>query len=87
MITGHEGRQKTLAIRQSTKDRIVDGSAMMAIRVSRHIACERMKAEIVRLKVPHNAPVTVAIKGFDDPLIDTGALRDAIDYRIVPKLI
>lgn len=86
-ITRHEGRWQTIAVQQITKLMNGDGSAMMALHMIGHIAVEQMKSEIVRFKVPHNAPLTVANKGFDDPLIDTGALRDAIDYRIVPKNI
>lgn len=86
-ITRHEGRWQTLAMQQLTKLMNGDGTAMMALHMIGHIAVEQMKSEIVRFKVPHNAPLTVANKGFDDPLIDTGALRDAINYRIVPKSI
>ena len=32
---------------------------------------------------PHNAPLTIANKGFDDTLMDTGKLSKSIDYRVV----
>lgn len=86
-IARHEGRWQTLAMQQLTKLMNGDGTAMMALHMIGHVAVEQMKSEIVRFKVPHNAPLTVANKGFDDPLIDTGALRDAINYRIVAKSI
>lgn len=31
---------------------------------------------------PENSPATVYLKGFNDPLIETGTLLDSIDYRI-----
>ena len=31
---------------------------------------------------PSNAAATVAIKGFDKPLIDTGHMRNSVDYEV-----
>lgn len=42
------------------------------------MAVNDLKDEIKQFKDPHNAPLTVANKGFDDPLIETGKLRDSI---------
>lgn len=47
------------------------------------LAVTQMKAEITKFKTPKNSGLTVANKGRDDPLVDTGALRDAISYEIV----
>ncbi|MNN26785.1 hypothetical protein D3C81_1403030 [compost metagenome] len=41
-----------------------------------------VKQEITDLRTPPNAPSTIAGKGSDNPLIDTGALRQAIHYVI-----
>jgi hypothetical protein len=41
------------------------------------------KKTIEKWKTPPNAPLTVANKGFNNPLIDTGKLRDSITYEIV----
>ena len=38
---------------------------------------------IRELSSPSNAPVTVARKGTDNPLIDTGRLRQSVTYRVV----
>lgn len=43
---------------------------------------EALKEEITNYPPP-NAPSTVRIKGFDDPLIESGRLRDSISYREV----
>ncbi len=34
---------------------------------------------------PPNAPATIARKGFDKPLIDTGTMQRAVDYEVKPK--
>ncbi len=31
---------------------------------------------------PPNAPLTIALKGRDDPLVETGSLRDSVAYRV-----
>lgn len=41
-----------------------------------------MKSQIKGYIRPHNAPLTIANKGFDDTLIDTGKMLNSIDYRI-----
>ena len=33
-------------------------------------------------KYPHNSPRTIEQKGFDMPLVDTGAMRDGVEYKI-----
>lgn len=40
---------------------------------------------IEALKTPPNAPSTIARKGADNPLIDTGQLRRSIDFKVVMK--
>ena len=35
-----------------------------------------------RSKLRPNAPSTIAKKGFDAPLIDTGKLQEVIDYEV-----
>ena len=47
----------------------------------------KMGADDVRLSLlawstPGNAPSTIAKKGFDDPLIDTGKMYDEINYYV-----
>ena len=48
---------------------------------------EAMKKDIVSIigdtsQLRHNAPSTIAKKGFDAPLYDTGKLKAAIDYKV-----
>lgn len=37
---------------------------------------------IAEFSDPPNAPFTIAKKGFDDPLVETGHLRDSVTHRI-----
>jgi len=43
-----------------------------------------VQRKITALKDPPNAPSTVKKKGSDNPLIDTGRLRQSIDYDVRP---
>ncbi len=47
----------------------------------------RIKANIVEKMNPHNAPLTIANKGKDDPLVDTGSLLKSISYRVISNEI
>lgn len=41
--------------------------------------------KITNLKEPPNAPMTIALKGSSNPLIDKGEMREDVNYRIVNK--
>ena len=41
-----------------------------------------VQRKIVALKDPPNAPSTIAKKGSANPLIDTGRLRQSIDFEV-----
>jgi len=42
-----------------------------------------IQQKITSIRNPGNAPLTVANKGSSNPLIDTGAMRQAVTYRVV----
>lgn len=44
-----------------------------------------LKDTLAKLSQPANAPLTAERKGFNNPLIDTGLLRDSIDYFVINK--
>lgn len=46
---------------------------------------DALKATILSWNSPSNSPATVALKGFNDPLIETGNSYDAIKSRIVQR--
>lgn len=41
-----------------------------------------IKVKITRLAAPPNAPSTIARKGSSNPLVDTGALRNAVNFSL-----
>lgn len=44
-----------------------------------------MQLVITEFSSPANAPFTVAKKGFDNPLIETGHMRDSVDFKVGRK--
>lgn len=53
-----------------------------ALEASVKIATRSIQKYVWDLKVPENAPETIARKGFDDPLIHTEQMVNSIDYKI-----
>lgn len=45
----------------------------------------QLRLYLTDISSPSNHPFTVARKGSSNPLIDTGRMRQAIDYRVVKK--
>lgn len=43
---------------------------------------ELVKERIIGLKSPPNSPLTISLKGFDDPLIETKTMLNTVRYRI-----
>lgn len=41
-----------------------------------------LQNEIISWSTPPNSPKTVAEKGFNDPLIETGHMLETVDYRV-----
>lgn len=44
-----------------------------------------LKQVIKEWSVPMNAPLTIELKGFNDPLIDTGKMLDSVEYQLGRK--
>lgn len=44
-------------------------------------AADTIRKTIAGFNKPPNAPSTVKVKGRDDPLVDTGHMRDSVDYE------
>ena len=53
----------------------------LAGRVGAHIQ-GKIRDSITALKEPPNAPETVRLKGSSDPLLDTGTLRNSVDWEV-----
>lgn len=56
-------------------------SAIEALEEFGEYAKEGIKRSVIDFNNPPNAPATIAAKGFDDPLIWTGQLRDSIKHE------
>ena len=41
-----------------------------------------MQEEIEKFSIPMNAPLTIFLKGFNDPLIDSGKMLDSVEYQL-----
>lgn len=48
-----------------------------------NVAVGMVQQKITDVKTPPNAASTIAKKGSDNPLIDTGALRQSINYEVI----
>lgn len=46
---------------------------------------EWVRKKILETNSPHNTPLTISLKGFDDPLIETGRMYDTVRYKLSRK--
>lgn len=46
------------------------------------MAVDDIRAEITSLSSPPNSPITIALKGSSNPLIDTGQMRTAVTWKV-----
>lgn len=69
---------------ENSIERILEGKSTFRQEYTRlgPIAVNDMKGVIDEWTSPPNSPVTVEIKGFNDPLILTGHMRDSVDYKV-----
>ena len=44
---------------------------------------ESLQQEILDFAEPRNADTTIKLKGFNDPLIETGTMYDSVEYRVI----
>ena len=47
------------------------------------VAAAKVQVYMTELKTPPNAPSTIKKKGSSNPLIDTGAMRQSVTYKVV----
>ena len=68
----------------SSAERILLGQATLDSVLTKlgTLAEQDVKNEITSLRSPPNSPVTIAMKGSDNPLIDTGEMRNAVRYKV-----
>jgi hypothetical protein len=61
------------------------GDAKRALGLLGEEIASDLKISINELVDPPLSPTTVALKGFDKPLIDTGHMRDSVTYRVTDE--
>jgi hypothetical protein len=81
--TVDEGRAKYAKLLRQAVERMVDGVPVpLAMGVVGETLVGDVQRKIRNRIPPPNAPSTIARKGSDVPLIDTGRLRQSIDYEL-----
>lgn len=83
--TVDENRAKYLkALTAATGKGIDKGRATMARELGKvgQVAVGDVQRKIRDIDTPPNAPSTIRQKGFDNPLIETGRLRQSIDFKV-----
>lgn len=77
-------RGKYLTAMRSQAKAILMGQASMKIVMSRLGAMAQgdIQKEITTLSSPPNSPVTIAMKGSSNPLIDTGIMRQSVTWKL-----
>ena len=70
----------------SSAERILLGQATLDSVLTKlgTLAEQDVKNEITSLRSPPNSPVTIEMKGSDNPLIDTGEMRNSVRYKVEP---
>lgn len=84
-----EGAPKFVRVIELGLPKVLAGEQPMSWLMHRvgNIAKSEVQQKITDVKTPPNARSTIARKGSDNPLIDTGALRNSIDYLIIDDTV
>lgn len=61
------------------------GDAKRALGLLGEEIASDLKISINELTDPALSPTTVALKGFDKPLINSGQMRDSVSYRVIEE--
>lgn len=75
---------RAVAVMASGLARVIRGQASVPgmYRRAGEAMREDMRRVITAWSNPPNAPFTIAMKGFNDPLIETGAMRAKVEFRV-----
>lgn len=79
-----KNRSKYLDAMKTSASKILRGETSLSTVLNKLgiFAQGHIQAEITSLKSPPNAPATIKRKGSSNPLIDTGAMRAAITWKL-----
>lgn len=66
-------------------DLLVDNNfnAAKTLDLAGHAIAGQLRQEIIETMSPRNAPSTVARKGFDKPLVDSGHMLQSVDHQVL----
>lgn len=81
-VKGNKGKYKSFLKAHAAQ--ILKGTMSLNSALTRLgiVASDDIKKEIDATLSPPNSPVTIAMKGSSHPLIDTGAMRQSVTYRV-----
>lgn len=67
--------------------RILEGKSSFATeyKILGPVAVKDMKQSIADWDTPPNSPITIADKGFNNPLIDSGLMYESVDFKVEKK--
>lgn len=84
--TFDQNRNAWLSLTATLKDKVMSGQMEIdsALSVIGRKIQDDIRQKIVSLRTPPNSPRTIKNKRSSNPLIDTGQLRQSINYRVVP---
>jgi hypothetical protein len=82
--TMSENEEKYIKLDERLINLIIDGKldALQATEILGQQAKKDVQQKIVDIKEPPNSEKTIAAKGSSNPLIDTGQMRQSIDYVV-----
>lgn len=79
-----KNRRKYLAAMKTAGAKILRGEATLEQTMNKLgiLAQGDIQEEITNLRTPPNSPTTIAMKGSDNPLIDTGEMRSKVTWEV-----
>ena len=81
-IRDNRGAYKRAMHVSALKILLGETSLQTVLRTLGNKAQDDIKAEIVSLSTPPNSPLTIELKGSQNPLIDSGLMKDSVRWKI-----
>ena len=78
LVKAHYGDINDIAMGRSTWNEFYNKFGQQLVRV--------MQETIFKWDSPANSPTTIALKGFNNPLVETGYMQNSVKYKIVRKV-
>lgn len=60
-----------------------DGDIELAMRAAGEVIVDDLRNSVINWSTPPNAQYTVDLKGFNNPLVDTGQLANSFGYEVI----